>query len=140
MAIQKQEFYEGAALHVLARTGRMLSVAYQPPFYILNGCRSIYLKYCTRGRSPWSFTFNPSEQLLMQARSSSSDIVIGLICGSDGIASLSYGEYLKIAPHRATAVHIACYRQHGEFYEVNGPGGTLDWKVAPSKWKQLLDD
>ena len=36
MAIKKQEFYEGAALHLLARTGTVASMRYNAPFFIFN--------------------------------------------------------------------------------------------------------
>lgn len=138
MAIKKQEFYEGAALHVLARTGHISGILYEPPFFVLNGRLSIHLKYSTRGRSPWGFTFTPDQQLLLQERGTRSRIVIGLICGADGVAALAYEDYLSVAALRKSAVHIACYRKHAEHYEVNGPDGTLSRKVAPSNWQRIL--
>src|SRR5438309_6815662 len=36
MAIKKQEFYEGAALHLLARSGGITSIRYDPPLFIVN--------------------------------------------------------------------------------------------------------
>ena len=139
MGIKKQEFYEGAALHLLARAGGVVSIRYAAPFFVLNDQLFIYLKYSTRGRSPWGFTFMPDEQELLQAKFPDSKIVIGLICGADGVAALSYDAYLSVAEHRKTAVHIACYRQHGEHYEVNGPDGRLHEKVAPSNWRRILE-
>ena len=139
MAIKKQEFYEGAALHLLARTGGITSIRYEAPFFRLNNQLLVYLKYSTRGRSPWGFTFMPDEQVLLQNRAPGSEIVIGLICGADGVAALTYDAYRRVAAHRTSALHIACYRQHGEHYEVNGPDGKLDRKVAPSNWQRILE-
>jgi len=48
---------------------------------------SLYLKYSTKGRSPWGFTFTMDEQVLLQRKRSESKIVIGLICGADGVAA-----------------------------------------------------
>lgn len=56
MAIKKQEFYEGAALYLLARTGRIKSIRNQPPFFVLNDDLFVLLKYSTKSRSPWGFT------------------------------------------------------------------------------------
>jgi hypothetical protein len=123
MAIRKQEFYEGAALH----------------FFILNQHLFVLLKYSTRGRSPWGFTFTPGEQASLKSRAARSAVVIGLICGSDGIAAFSYDAYRTIASPRESAVHVACYRDHSRHYEVNGPDGELDEKVPPSAWRYLLD-
>ncbi len=138
MAIKKQEFYEGAALHLLARTGEIKSLRYNPPFFLVNNQLQVLLKYSTRGRSPWGFTFTTDEQVLLQKNASKLKTIIGLICGADGVAAFTYDDYLKIAAPRKSAVHIACYRQHGEHYEVNGPDGTLDGKVAPSDWQRIL--
>lgn len=86
MAIKKQEFYEGAALHLLARQGGIRSIRYQPPFFLINDRLTALLKYSTRGRSPWGFTFMPDEQALLKKVSSNHAVMIGLICGSDGVA------------------------------------------------------
>ena len=138
MAIKKQEFYEGAALHLLARGGGISNIRYDPPLFLLNDGLLILLKYSTRVRSPWGFTFMPAEQMLLAERAPQSRIVIGLICGADGVAAISFDDYSSIAAVRKSAVHVACYRKHGEHYEVNGPDGTLSGKVAPSNWRNIL--
>ena len=56
MPIAKEDFYEGAALNMLARTGAIVGIINFSPFYVLNGRLAIPLKYGTRGRSPWGFT------------------------------------------------------------------------------------
>lgn len=139
MAIKKQEFYEGAALHLLARAGGITSIQYESPFFLLNDQLLVLLKYSTRGRSPWGFTFTTDEQVVLQGRWNQFKIVIGLICGADGVATLTYDAYRSIAAPRKSALHVSCYRQHGEHYEVNGPDGTLDGKVAPLNWLRILD-
>ena len=139
MGLKKQEFYEGAALHLLARTNRVTSIRCEAPFFILNAQLAVLLKYSTRGRSPWGFTFTGDEQLLLQSRAAELKTVIGLICGADGVASLTYESYLTVAALRKSALHIACYRQHGQHYEVNGPDGRLHGKVAPSNWQRVFE-
>jgi hypothetical protein len=139
MAIRKQEFYEGAALHLLARTGRITAIRYEPPLFVLNNRLFVLLKYSTRGRSPWGFTFMPDEQVLLQNKAGESKIVIGLVCGADGVAAFTYDAYRGVAAPRASALHIACYRRHGEHYEVNGPDGSLARKVPPANWQRILE-
>lgn len=138
MAIKKQEFYEGAALHQLARGGCITSLHYAPPFFYLNDKIVVHLKYSTKGRSPWGFTFVPEEQLLLAERASKCDLVIGLICGSDGIAAITYDDYRSIAASKKSSVHVACYRLHREHYTVAGPDGELGRKIAPSQWQRIL--
>jgi hypothetical protein len=139
MAIGKQEFYEGAALHLLARAGRIKSIIYSAPFFLLNNQLLVHLKYSTRKRSPWGFTFTPEEQVLLKERASGLKTVIALVCGADGVAAFPYDAYLQVAYPRRASVHIACYRQHREHYEVNGPDGTLGGKISPSNWQRILD-
>jgi hypothetical protein len=137
--IKKQEFYEGAALHLLARTGGLTSIRYEPPLFILNDRLSLHLKYSTKGRSPWGFTFTPDEQILLQVKAAASKIAIGLICGADGVATFTYDAYRSIATPRKSALRIACFRQYGKYYEVNGPDGTLNGKISPSNWLKILE-
>ena len=141
MTLKKQEFYEGAALHLLARTGSVTSLSYVSPFFYFNKSVAALLKYSTKGRSPWGFTFTPEEQTLLQetARNAAFRTVIGLVCGSDGVASFTYQSFQEIAPPRAAALHLSCYRPHRNHYEVCGPDGTLSRKVAPSNWQKILE-
>jgi hypothetical protein len=138
MAIKKQEFYEGAAIHLLARSGDVTRIQYDSPFFRFNGELLVLLKYCTRSRSPWGFTFTPDEQAVLQKNAARSRTIIALVCGSDGVAAFSYVDFRRVATPRNSAIHIACYRQHRQHYEVNGPDGTLNEKVAPSYWPRIL--
>ena len=139
MAIKKQEFYEGAALHLLARSGKIKSIRYDPPLFVMNNEVLVLLKYSTKGRSPWGFTFTTDEQEILQKKAAGHKVVIGLVCGADGVATFTYDGYRSVASPRNAAVHISCYRKHGEHYEVNGPDGTLQGKVAPSNWQRILE-
>lgn len=136
--IRKQEFYEGAALHLLARAGLVMGIRYEAPLFVINNELLVHLKYSTKNRSPWGFTFTTDEQLLLRNRAIGARLVIGLICGADGVATLTYDSYRSVAAPRKAAVHISCYRKHGEHYEVNGPDGCLVGKVAPASWQQIL--
>ena len=139
MAIKKQEFYEGAALHLIIRSGRVKSIHYDPPFFFLNDRLTVLLKYCTKVRSPWGFTFTRDEQQQLSLMSDRKPTVIGLVCGSDGIVALPYESYSTIASIRAASAYVSCYRDHGEHYEINGPDGPLKYKVAPSSWQRILE-
>lgn len=137
MAIRKQEFYEGAALHQLACRGEAARIAYSAPFFLVDGALLVLLKYCTKGRSPWGFTFSEDEQNSLRGRAVDSRVVIGLICGSDGIAAIEYQSFQKIASPRSSAIHIASYRSHRSHYEIRGPDGVLEERIAPSRWKSI---
>lgn len=138
MPIQKQEFYEGAAIHQLIRGSTGASVIYASPLFVFDERLQVHLKYSTAKRSPWNFTFVPDEQFLLRARSGVMPLVIGLICGADGIAALPYSDYACIASMRNAAVRVSCRRNHRERFEISGPDGTLPGKVAPADWSNLL--
>jgi hypothetical protein len=139
MPITKQEFYEGAALHKLARNGEITSLRYDPPLFTINGRLLVCLKYSTRNRTPWGFTFTFDEQTTLRNRARHGSLVIGLVCGSDGIVGLTYESLYQIAPLENRAIHVSCYRKHGQYYGVFGPNGELDRKVAPSTWQRMLE-
>lgn len=140
MGIQKQEFYEGAALHQLIRgSSGLTSVLYSSPLFVFGGSLQVYLKYSTAKRSPWGFTFFPEEQVVLRQRSRDMPLVIGLICGADGVAALSYDGYAHLAQLRATALRVSCKRSHRQYFEISGPDGILPKKVAPSDWGRLLE-
>jgi len=139
MSIKKQEFYEGAALHLLIRNGLVRNIRYNMPFFVINENLIVLLKYSTRVRSPWGFTFTADEQNNLQRRATESEVVIGLVCGADGVAALPFADFLKIAALRNSSIHIACYRNHWKQYDVRGPNGNLSWKVSPSNWQRILD-
>jgi hypothetical protein len=139
MPITKQEFYEGAALHKLARSGQIKSLSYDAPFFSINGSLIVCLKYSTRNRTPWGFTFTADEQMILRNRTKQAPLVIGLVCGSDGVVAISYESFCQIALLKRRAIHVSCYRKHGQHYGVFGPDGELDRKVAPSMWQRVLE-
>lgn len=136
MTIQKQEFYEGAALHALVCGGNVRSIAYIAPFFVVNDEIAAYIKYSTKGRTPWGFTFTRQEQERIYEETR--PLMIALVCGSDGIAAVTRDEYRRIAALTNVAIRVACNRKHGEHFEVTGPDALLDRKVSPSRWPRLF--
>lgn len=140
MGIQKQEFYEGAALHQLVRgSSGLTSVLHSPPLFVFGSSLQVHLKYSTAKRSPWAFTFMPEEQILLSQRAQEMPLVIGLICGADGVAALPYDAYARVAQVKNVALRVSCKRSHRQHFEISGPDGVLSNKVAPSDWVRLLE-
>lgn len=138
MAIQKQEFYEGAAIHRMVCFGGLKTISLSNHFFLCNDELLIYFKYSTRNRSPWGFTFGPDENESIADRVKKNRVFIGLICGSDGVAVIEAQELLRIGPAKTSSVRIACFRKHGEYYRISGPEGELERKIRPSDWTRLL--
>lgn len=137
MGIQKQEFYEGAALHQLIRSGGDIDISYSSPLFVIQKKFQVHLKYSTKIRSPWGFSFLPDEQEVITSRATQLPLIIGLICGSDGVAALPYDDYKQIAIVSKSAVWISCARLHRAYFEVSGPDATVKRKIAPSEWSGL---
>ena len=137
MGIQKQEFYEGAALHQLVRNSSGVSLRYASPVFVMDARVQLYLKYSAGKRSPWGFTFTPEEQKMISDLSAKLPLVIGLICGADGVVAVPCSEYDAVAGERETAIRISCYRRHREHFEVIGPNGTISRKIASSDWRRI---
>ena len=140
MGLTKQQFYEGAALHQLIRCSGGVRIAFVAPFFELNDRIRVHLKYSTGVRSPWGFTFMPEEQRLLASEAEGLPIVIGLVCGSDGVAAIPSDLFLSIARPRDVAVRVACARRHREHFEVSGPDGVAPGKIPPSNWQRLLGE
>ena len=139
MAICKEAFYEGSALYFLARTGNVKNIRHNSPFYVGNNRIHVLIKYSTANRSPWGFTFTPEDQSRLTNKATTNAVVIGLICGSDGVATLAYKSYREIVIDKEASIRISCFRKHGEHYEISGPEGVLDRKIPPSMWQRILD-
>jgi len=138
MAIQKLEFYEGAALYRLIRSLGEVRVRVDGGMVILDECLGVFLKYCTRTRSPWSFTFSTTERSTLAYHALSMPVVVGLVCGADGVATLQHKDYVAVAGNGASQIALFCSRRYDEHYAIGGPAGKLSRKIAPSAWNRLL--
>lgn len=139
MSIKKLEYYEGAAIYKLARHGVIDGLRYEPPLFLLNNGTHVLIKHSAKKRSPWGFTFTALERnLLLERNCRGSRIILGLVCGSDGVAALTYGEFCSLVPETETSIRIACARSFGEHFLVKGANGRLRKKIAPSRWWKIL--
>lgn len=139
MGIRKQEFYEGAALHLLVRGDGINSVRYTPPFFTFNDEVVVLIKYSTKSRSPWGFTFAFQERQMMADAALEAPLHIALVCGADGVVAISHETFKSLIPESTTSsVRVACFRNHGEHYRVRGPIGHFERKISRSRWQTLL--
>jgi hypothetical protein len=136
--IKKQEFYEGAALYQLMRTNAVERVAYAQPFFILNDRIAVLLKYSTSKDSPWNFAFTEAELIELRHTDLQFKYYSGLVCGSDGVVTLSREQILQLVGDNNSNVRVGCYRRHDQHYQVNGPTGPLSKKVSRADWTRML--
>lgn len=139
MTIAKHEFYEGAALHQLVTNSKVESIRYEAQVFTINNSVQIYLKYCTKNRTPWGFTFTSSECTLLETCATNKRVFLGLVCAADGIAAISHEMFRSIASQGKDPFSILCHRKFGKHYLVSGPNGSLSRKIAPSQWQRILE-
>lgn len=137
MSIRKLEFYEGAALFRLIRSLGAVHVRMDNGVVVLDDYSRLYLKYCTRTRTPWSFTFSSAERRAIASHADEIPLYIGLICGSDGVAAMERQDYLEVAGRGESSIAISCARRHDRHYSISGPAGVLAKKIAPSAWSRI---
>jgi len=89
--IEKQDFYWGAALIRVLDHPKCVSLSKNEYGYLVNSTQFIVLKYSTKSRTPWHFTFGGDEiQFLVDACDQFTSVVIGLICGGDGVCAITW--------------------------------------------------
>ncbi|MEK6622390.1 MAG: hypothetical protein AABY74_10755 [Planctomycetota bacterium] len=135
--IDKQEFYHGAALVRLLDDDRCIEVKKHSTGYIINNDVMVLLKYSTRNRTPWRFTFTLDEMINIETlRKGENKIVIVLVCGGDGICAIYADELHTIMGDNPG--WIAIRRNFKEQYGVAGPNGDLERKIAFQRWPAIV--
>jgi len=136
--IEKQEFYHGAALTRLLEDPRCERIRRQDFGYIVNESVFVFVKYSTKGRSPWGFVFSGEEARKLNEISGL--VFIGLICGGDGICAVAWGDIKALLGETAGSARIAVRRRFNEQYGVSGPVAELKGKVPVKAWPALVFD
>jgi len=137
--IEKLEFYHGAALVRVIQDPRCETIRKHPCGYRVNENRILAIKYSTKARSPWGFTFSADDITRFNAaKAEFGDCIIALVCGGDGICALSWA--VTVALLAQSPGRIAAKRGFAGCYAVNGPAGELKGKVAMNQWPAIVFD
>jgi hypothetical protein len=136
--IDKQEFYHGAAITRLLEDPRCERVRRQDFGYSVNEGVFVFLKYSTKGRSPWGFVFSGEEARKLNGLSAR--IFTGLICGGDGICAVAWEDVRTLLGEMDGSARIAVRRRFNEQYGVSGPAAELKGKVPVKAWPSLVFD
>src|SRR3990172_4926979 len=95
--IDKQEYYHGAAIIRVLEDDRFTAISKHVCGYAVNDEVLIMLKYSTKSRSPWRFTFTLDEMVNIETLIKKNErIVIALVCGGDGICAIHAKELYSI--------------------------------------------
>jgi hypothetical protein len=95
--------------------------------FIVNRRIGIYIKHSSKRLPPWQFTYQADHVAEVERLSKRSDSVwLVHACGQDGLAALSYADFIAINPmHAETTSFVRVDRERNTMYRVNGTGAKL---------------
>lgn len=135
--LEKQEFYWGAAIIRLLEDSRCTGLKKEEHGYLVNSKSFVLLKYSTKSRTPWRFIFGEDEfARLTHVSNRNNSIVIGLICGGDGVCAIGWTQALTLLGGKSGWISVR--RNFHERYGVAGPTGELDRKISVRDWPAVL--
>lgn len=99
--------------------------------YIVNGV-GLYIKYSTKRMSPWTFTFLTRHQNeIKKMKEELGDVTIALVCGDDGIASLTFDELKAVLDDTHEEVErVGVSRPPRGKYRIVGSDGKLNKSIG----------
>lgn len=135
--IAKREFYHGVAIVRLLEDKRCQTVRKDQLGYIVNDGVFVFVKYTTKARTPWMFTFGQNEvEQLNSLATSFRQIIIVFVCGGDGICAVSWCDASRLLGNKGG--WISTRRKFNEQYAVAGQAGQLCGKVSLSQWPSIV--
>lgn len=143
--IKEFEFYHGAALARLLH-GSDRSIFIEPfpsesnASYIVNKNIGLFIKHSSKRMSPWRFSFAKDHQNeILEMKNKLEEVFLLLVCGDDGIVSLSFSELKKILNETHESVEwISVARNKNKEYKINGSDGSLGYKVSRKDFPRKL--
>lgn len=137
--LDKEDFYHGVVLIKILEDSRFHEIKRSENGYLVNGNLFIFIKYTTKSRSPWRFTFSdPEIHYLNRQAGSIKNLFLALVCGGDGICPVSWKDGERILNNKGG--WIAVNRKFNQSYGVSGPFGMLAKKVPVQQWPSILFD
>lgn len=135
--LEKQEFYWGAAIIRLLNDPRCTCLSKREYGYLINSTQFTALKYSTKSRTPWGFTFGQDEiDKLGDASDRYKLVVVALVCGGDGVCAITWKQAMSLLGGEPG--WISARRGFHGRYGVAGPKGELDRKISIRDWPALL--
>ena len=141
--ISETERYQGVVFSRIARNISSLKLSQynsrSSSSYIVNNV-GIFIKYSTKRMSPWSFTFNKQHQEEIEEMNKNLEgVVVVLVCGTDGVASLSSAELKKVLDDDYEGVErITVSRPPRGKYRISGTDGKLTKAIGDNEFPGKL--
>lgn len=149
--LQKQEFYYGVAITRLLEDVRCGTLAKSKDGlgYTVNNNCFFAIKYTTKARSPWQFTFSWDEASRLNNVKDRDLKVLALVCGGDGVCALTWSEiyylldfddWMQLLEKESFSRTISIGRRFNERYAVWGTARELKRKISLNRWPQIILD
>lgn len=143
--IKEFEFYHGTIFtRLIHNYGEPVIIRPYPTSsnssYILNDTIGLYVKYSSKRMSPWRFSMQKLHQdEILQMKNQLSEVFILLVCGEDGIVTLSFDELKQILDHAHDETEwISATRNPRKEYTVKGSDGKLSKKIGKSDFPKKI--
>lgn len=143
--IKEYERYHGVAFNRLVHgAGGPVSIKRYNQIshscYVIDDHIGAFIKYSTKRLSPWSFTFKKEHQdEILKMHSMLKSVFIILVCGEDGIVSLSYDELkLLLDDNHDNYEWVGVWRNAREKYKISGTDGKLEFKIGDNEYPAKL--
>ncbi|MDD4762007.1 MAG: hypothetical protein PHZ25_03235 [Candidatus Pacebacteria bacterium] len=135
--LDKLEFYHGAALVRLMEHPQCRSVRKCGLGYVVNDEVYVLVKYTTKHRSPWRFSFDHDDLSGLKSDAQTwKTAVVALVCGGDGVCALTMGQCDRLLG--GGMGWISAKRGFNESYAVAGSADELEHKVPVMFWPLLV--
>ena len=143
--IKKFEFYHGAVLTKLIHEAEQ-SIIIEPypspsnASYILNKSTGIFIKHSVKRMPPWRFSFAKEHQdEILEMKNRLGEVFLLLVCGEDGIVTLSFMELKKILNETHEPVEwISATRNRNTEYAIKGSDGYLNYKISKNDFPKKI--
>ena len=143
--IREFEFYHGAVLaKLLHESGRSVTIEPFPSesnaSYVVNKNIGLFIKHSAKRMSPWRFSFSTEHQNeILEMKNKLGEVFLLLVCGEDGIVSLSFDELKSILNETHDPVEwISVARNKNTHYTVKGSDGSLGYKISHKDFPRKL--
>ncbi|ASE60504.1 MULTISPECIES: hypothetical protein [Weeksellaceae] len=145
--IKEFEFYHGVVFSKLIHNipdGISIKLYSSPSnaSYVINDNIGIYIKHSTKRMSPWRFSFQKIHQdEILQMQQQLRNIFVLLVCGKDGVVTLSFKELKTILNNMHSETEwISASRTRNKEYSIKGSDGSLEKKIGKKDFlKKILE-
>jgi hypothetical protein len=139
--IHKEDFYHGAVMIPILNDSRCATVrGYDPKdndaLFVVNDRSLVFVKYNTRNRSPWGFSFSATDVLRLDGVQPALECIVALVCGGDGICGAKWVDLRELLQGKAG--WVSAKRKFNGMYGVSGPSGDLRYKVGLNHWPSVV--